>query len=80
MSGQGSAAICDICGRPIEADAGFVNIGPTVWTDPSKPKSRRWVPPGSDIHGWTPFVVEHPTCFVAVNGQEALDHLKAQSV
>lgn len=79
VSGEGSPGICDICGLPIDSGTGFVNIGPTDWTDPSKPKSRRWVPAGSDIHGWTPFVVEHPSCFVSINGQAALDDLRSHS-
>jgi hypothetical protein len=78
VTGQGSPGICDICGRPIEPDGAFVNIGPTDWTDPTKPKSRRWVPAETDIHGWTPFVVEHPSCFVRMSGQEALDRLKGE--
>lgn len=79
MSGQGSPGICGICGHPVEPEAAFVNIGPTDWTDPSKPKTRQWIPAGSEIHGWSPFVVEHPACFVSVNGQEALDDLQAHS-
>lgn len=79
MSGQGSPGVCDICGQTVEPNAAFVNIGPTDQTDPSKPKPRRWVPAGTDIHGWTPFVVEHPSCFVGVNGQAALEELKTQS-
>ena len=79
VSGQGSPGMCDICGQPVEANAAFVDIGPTDWTDPSAPKSRRWVPRGTDVHGWSPFVVEHPKCFVEVNGPEALDSLMASS-
>lgn len=83
VSGQGSPGICDICGRAVEANGAFVNIGPTDWSDPSKPKSRRWVPAGTDIHGWTPFVGEHPPCFAEVNGQDAphrqIDVIPAQT-
>jgi hypothetical protein len=55
--------ICDLCGQAVRPGEGFVNIGPTDWTDPSKPRSQQWVAPGTDIHGWSPFVVEHPGCF-----------------
>ena len=75
-SGQGSPGVCDICGRPVEANSSFVNIGPTDWTDPSKPKAQQWVSSGTDIHGWTPFVVEHPTCFAKINGEDALTRLQ----
>jgi hypothetical protein len=49
-----------------------VNIGPTDWNDPDKPKSKRYVPEGTDIHGWTPFVVAHPECFARDEGVEVL--------
>lgn len=78
MRGQGSPGICDRCGQAVEPYAAFISIGPTDWTDPAKPKAHRWVPEGTDIHGWTPFVVEHPQCFAQANGEDALDRLKAQ--
>jgi hypothetical protein len=59
----------------IEPDAAFVNIGPTDWNDPTKPRSMRFVPPRTDIHAWTPFEVEHPDCFVRENGEDAVSEL-----
>lgn len=76
MSGPVSPGVCDVCGQRVEAGQAFVNIGPTDWTDPSKPKTQRWVPAGADIHGWTPFVVEHPACFTEVNSEDALIRLR----
>jgi hypothetical protein len=60
----------------VQPDAAFVNIGPTDWNDPSKPRSTRFVPQGTDIHGWSPFVVAHPACFALTEGQEAFDALR----
>jgi hypothetical protein len=79
VGGQGSPGVCDICGRPVEPDTAFVNIGATDWTDPSIPRFQRFVPAGSEIHGWSPFVVEHPECFSHVNGPDALDLLRTSS-
>jgi hypothetical protein len=75
VSGQGSVGPCSVCGAEIEADAAFVNIGPTDPHDPDRPKSTRYVCPGTDIHGWTPFVVAHPSCFAQVEGSAALHTL-----
>ncbi len=79
VSGYASPGVCDICGQPIEACAAFVNIGPTDRTDPSRPRTRRWVPARTDIHGWTPFALDHPHCFAEVNGQGAPDRSMAQT-
>lgn len=75
--GQGSPGVCHVCGRAIAPDGAFVHIGPTDWTDPSKPKTKRFVAEGTDIHGWTPFVVAHPECFAHEEGDEVLRALIA---
>lgn len=75
MTGQGSPGVCHLCGQAVLPDAAFVNIGPTDWNDPSKARSTHFVPEGTDIHGWSPFVVAHPDCFARTDGQEALDGL-----
>lgn len=59
----------------IEPDAAFVDIGPTDRNDPSTPRSMRYVPPGTEIHCWTPFEVEHPQCFVEENDEDSLREL-----
>jgi len=63
---------CSICGEEISFGAAFINVGSTDWHDPEKPKSARWVPIDEDIHGWSPFVSEHPACYAH---QEGLDEL-----
>lgn len=75
MTGQGSPGRCHLCGEDVQADAAFVNIGPTDWNDPAKPKSKWYVAEGTDIHGWTPFVVAHPDCFARDEGDEELRRL-----
>lgn len=65
--------------RPVEPSDAIVNIGRTDWTDPSKPKFRRWVLAGTDIHGRSRFVVEHPECFAQVNGEDALELTRTKS-
>ncbi len=67
--------MCHICEQEIPPDAAFVNIGPTDWNDPTRPKSMRYVPAGTDIHGWTPFVVAHPACFAEQEGSDVLSIL-----
>ena len=52
-----------------------MNIGPTDWLDATRPKSKRFILPGTDIHGWTPFVVAHPACFALDEGPNALNAL-----
>ncbi len=47
VSSQGSPGICDICGVQIDSGTDFVNIGPTDWTDPSKPRPGAGCPPGA---------------------------------
>ena len=79
VTGQGSVGPCALCGLTIEASSAFVNIDPTNWNDPSAPKSKRWVPPDTDIHGWTPFVVTHPECFARDEGADALAALVANA-
>lgn len=69
--------MCHVCGQAIAPDAAFVDIGPTDWTDPSKPKAKRFVAEGTDIHGWTPFVVAHPECLAHEEGDEVLRALIA---
>ncbi len=68
----GGLGPCSICGRDIALGAAFVNVGPTDWNDPDRPKSERYVPVDEDIHGWSPFVTIHPACFAQDRG---LDHL-----
>jgi hypothetical protein len=77
--GHGSPGVRHVCGREVEPDAAFVNIGPTDWNDPSKPRATRLVPPGTDIHGWSPFVAAHPDCFAQTEDQGALAALRAAS-
>ncbi|MEY2474223.1 MAG: hypothetical protein QOK28_3552 [Actinomycetota bacterium] len=52
--------------------ASFIDTSPTDWNDPTRPKSNRWIPVDEDIHGWTPFVITHPTCFAREFGIETL--------
>ena len=80
MSGQGSVGPCALCGRIVEANGAFVNVGPTNWNDPEAPKARRWVAPHTEIHGWTPFVVTPPECFAREEGAEALEALIAAAL
>ena len=75
MSSQGSPGKCTFCGTPVAPMAEFVSIGPTDWNDPTRPKSRRWVPAGTDIHAGTPFVVAHGSCYSAAEGAEDLARL-----
>lgn len=79
MPGQGSVGPCHVCGANIEPDAAFVNIGPTDRNDPDRPTKKRFVREGTDIHGWSPFVVAHPTCFAQLEGEAALDALIASA-
>jgi hypothetical protein len=72
MSGQGSPGLCNYCQEQIEPNAAFVNIGPTDWNDPEQPTSRSFVPQGTEIHGWSPFVVAHPDCYAAEEGPDEL--------
>lgn len=55
--------VCSICGLTVAAGESFINTGPTDSSDPIKPRSVRWVPVDTDIHGWTPFVLDHPACW-----------------
>jgi len=61
-----------VCGKSVAPNAAFASVGPTDWNDPARPKSKRWIPEGTDIHGWTPFTVAHPACFESVEGSTAL--------
>lgn len=70
--------MCSLRGQLIAPNSAFVNIGPTNWNDPSQPKSKRYVPEDTDIHGWSPFVVAHPDCFAQDEGDEALRVLIAK--
>jgi hypothetical protein len=71
--------MCDVCGRPVTAGSSFINTGPTDWSDPSKPKTQRWVPADEDMHGRTPFVMTHPACFVSGAGVASLVALVDES-
>src|SRR6476620_11617641 len=64
--------VCDLCGQTIPLGSSFINVGPTDRRDPDRPKALRFVPVDEDIHGWTPFVVEHPACFAATHGVVAV--------
>lgn len=70
--GPGDVGICELCGLPVRSGDSFVNRGPTDWNDAKRPKLYRWVDAATDIHGWTPFVILHPTCFNEREGNEAL--------
>lgn len=73
------AHILDVLERDAVSDrdayAPFVNIGPTDWNDPSKPRSMRFVPQGAEILGWTPFEIAHPECFANESGEDLLRDL-----
>ena len=71
--------VCSICGREVSLGASFVNTVPTDWNEQTKPRSLRFVPIDEDIHGGTPFVIAHPTCFAREQGVEALVHLVDES-
>ncbi len=70
---------CSVCGRPVNAGAAFVNIGPTDWADPRKTRTKRFIPVDEDIHGWSPFVLNHPACYASENGLDALLRLVDES-
>jgi hypothetical protein len=71
---------CAVCGKPIEAAAPLVDTGPTDWLhDPSAPRRSRYIPAGTDIHGWTPFETSHPPCFASVHGDHELAELMAEA-
>jgi hypothetical protein len=55
--------ICSICGLAVASGESFINTGPTDWNDPTKQPSVMWVPVDADIHGWSPFVLNHPACW-----------------
>lgn len=74
-----SLGVCQFCGRPVQIRASFVHTGPTDPTDPAKPRRERFVPVDEDIHGWTPFVMSHPTCYAHERGVDALLDLVDQS-
>lgn len=76
MAGLGP---CTVCGRDIVLGAAFINIGPTDWNDPERPKLERYVPVDEDIHGWSPFVTMHPACYSRQEGIEKLLHLVDES-
>ena len=76
MSGIG---ICSVCGQQVLLGAAFINIGPTDPHDLDEPKSERWVPVDEDIHGWSPFVIVHPTCYARQEGVEKLVGLVDES-
>jgi len=63
---------CSSCGQPIEVAASFIDIGPTDFGDPDKPRPVRWVPVDEEIHGWTPFEIQHPRCFAHAVSLERL--------
>ncbi len=71
--------ICSVCGQPVLQGAAFVNIGPTDSADPAKPRRVRYVPVDEDIHGWSPFVLNHPACYASEYGLDALLRLVDES-
>jgi len=72
--------VCSVCGDPVKAGAAIVNSGATDWVaDPTKPKSEQFVPVDEDIHGWSPFVLTHPACYVDERGLDALLRLVDES-
>lgn len=63
---------CSACGKPIAFGASFIDISPTDQSDRDKPRAARWIPVDEDIHGWSPFEIQHPACFAEHAGIERL--------
>ena len=63
---------CSVCGRGVASGESFINAGPTNWNEPTTLAESRWVPVGTDIHGWTPFVLSHPVCWAREHSVEDL--------
>ena len=76
MTGLGPFSIC---GRGIALGAAFVDVGPTNWNDPDRSKSERYVSDDEDIHGWSPFVTMHPSCYAKQEGADRLLRLVDES-
>ena len=70
---------CSICGKVIELGESFINVGPTDWNEPGRPKPERFVPVDEDIHGWSPFVTMHPWCYAQQEGIDKLLRLVDES-
>ena len=70
---------CSACGKPIAFGASFVNMSPTDYGDRDKPRAARWIPVDEDIHGWSPFEIQHPACFADHAGIERLIALVDES-
>ena len=70
---------CSLCGKPIAFGASFVNISPTDYYNQDKPRAAKWIPVDEDIHGWSPFEIQHPACFADQSGIERLIELVDQS-
>ena len=57
-----AVGICSVCGHGIESRAAVINTGPTELSDPATlPVSRR-APVGTEIQGWSSFVLTYPVC------------------
>jgi hypothetical protein len=67
-----SIGVCHLCGQSVELGSSFIDTGPTDTYDPTTPPYVRWVPVDEDIHGWSPFVIAHPSCYAAEKGVDAL--------
>ena len=67
-----SIGVCHLCGQDVALGSSFIDTGPTDSKEPTRPPSVRWVPVEEEVHGWSPFVIAHPSCYAAENGVDAL--------
>jgi hypothetical protein len=70
---------CAICGKDLAVGSSFVDTHSTDSKEPWNPRTVRWVPVDTDIHGWTPFEIAHPVCWADVHGVDALVDLVDES-
>ena len=77
---EDQVGVCSICGKGVPVGESFINTGPTDWNDPNRPPSVAWIPVDTDIHGWTPFVLAHPTCWTGEHSVEELAVLVDESI
>jgi hypothetical protein len=74
-----SIGICAVCGQSVAFGDSFIDTRPSDWNDPTKVSESRWVPVGTDIHGWSPFVLTHPVCWLEQYSPEDLVRLVDES-